>query len=761
MGTGMGWALGATIEIEWRPFRAALVSFALGAFILAGPSAAGTAEDADGNGIDDMAELLLAEKFRPVLVLPSEEPVKKPCPVGVLGDGGELTADKLWARVYNTAGQLVSVARTTDPLWDPAPPFSSPSFNYSSFGWDQDAIPYVGSPPGAAYYLYFVRLYADYGGPSVDCPHEWEDLFAEGDGFHAPGGDLPATAYAHLFLDQGTPILQYWFFFPWNDWVNNHEGDWEHLHLRLSSADPGDAEIAGACFYFHGFSLERSPSALVLADETHPVVWMGGYGEWSCGGCDPGDCPGDPNRGHGSHASFPAPGPWLDVGGEIPGCGRADELVERCGAPLHWRDLAVAILPEPDAVDYAERPGLSWHKAKIPFGTPFVPSYCDDACEFFGDFPPTSWLVTACGNAAPRGPSHHPAWSRFSSGAAEGEYHGGAPAPGPPRTIRVPAEAATIREAADCALPGDTILAGPGTYPGGARLPGGVTVLSESGPAFTVWQAHGGSFAALVNEGAVGTRIGGEGQGFTFAGDSRLPALFPIRFLRLASRGENTLCGNLFTGFPPVRCVVEVPPGESATRIESNRFSVPLSPAIRAELAAGQELVVGGSLAAANDFERFPGEAALEIFCDSCPDVAAEYNYWGSLDPDTIRAMLAGFIETVDFDPWTDSAHAGVYGLFSGSPGDEEAEEPFRFDEAEPNPVSGEVTVRFRIPEAGTVRIRLYDAGGREVLRPWEGRLGTGAREITFGVRSLASGIFFVKIDSKGRSAVRKIVLVR
>lgn len=741
--------------------RMTMVLLACGAWAIAIPRATLAWEDTDGNGIDDRAEVLLAEKFRPVLILPREEAITKPCPVGVLGDGGDLTADKLWARVYNAAGQLVTVARTTDAGWNPAPSFSHSSFNYSGFGWDGGAIPYVGRPPGAAYSIYYVRLYPDYGGPSIDCPHEWNDLFAHGDGFHLPGRDLPATAYAHLYLDGGTPVLQYWFFFPCNDWVNNHEGDWEHVHLRLSSANPDGAEITRACFYFHDFFFERSPPEIVLADETHPVVWVGGYGEWTCAGCDPGDCPGDPNVGYGSHACYPAPGVWLDVGGEVPGCGQADEIVARCGRPIHWSRLTIEILPEPNAIDYAQSPGLSWHKAAIPFGTPFVPSYCDDSCAFFGDFPLTSWLVGTCGNAAPRGPSLHPSWRVFAGGAPNGPWGGAAPVLGPPRTIRVPSEIASIREAADCARAGDTILVGPGTYSGGARLPGGITIVSEAGPAWTVWKASGGSFAALVEEGAVGARIGGEGRGFTFAGDCQLPALFPIQFLRLASRGESVLQGNRFSGFPPIRCIVEVPPGGSATRIESNRFSVPFSTAIRAEITAGQTLVVGGSLEAANDFARHPGKAAIEIACDHCPGLSAEYNYWSTLDPDTIRTMFAWAVSVVDFDPWTDSAHAGVYGLSSGTGGSPEIEDVFRFDEAEPNPVSGRVTVRFQIPEAGEVRLGVYDSRGREVLRPWDGRLGAGLREITFDVRSLPSGVYFLRIENEGRSAVRKIVLVR
>src|SRR6185436_11303938 len=42
-------------------------------------------------------------------------------------------------------------------------------------------------------------------------------------------------------------VLQYWMFYPFNDGPNNHEGDWEHINVivstrgRLEDADGGDA----------------------------------------------------------------------------------------------------------------------------------------------------------------------------------------------------------------------------------------------------------------------------------------------------------------------------------------------------------------------------------------------------------------------------------------------------------------------------------------------------------------------------------------
>ncbi len=46
----------------------------------------------------------------------------------------------------------------------------------------------------------------------------------------------PPTEYAHAFwLDRanGRLAIQYWFYYPFNEWLNHHEGDWEHVQVIL------------------------------------------------------------------------------------------------------------------------------------------------------------------------------------------------------------------------------------------------------------------------------------------------------------------------------------------------------------------------------------------------------------------------------------------------------------------------------------------------------------------------------------------------
>jgi hypothetical protein len=47
-----------------------------------------------------------------------------------------------------------------------------------------------------------------------------------------------AVVYAHVVGEGGRLALQYWFFYPFNDFNNKHEGDWEMIQLVFDTAGP-------------------------------------------------------------------------------------------------------------------------------------------------------------------------------------------------------------------------------------------------------------------------------------------------------------------------------------------------------------------------------------------------------------------------------------------------------------------------------------------------------------------------------------------
>ncbi|MFC1475965.1 hypothetical protein ACFLQW_03085 [Candidatus Zixiibacteriota bacterium] len=191
---------------------------------------------------------------------------------------------------------------------------------------------------------------------------------------------IDSKIYAHPLIHAvhpaGTPdtayefVIQYWFFYPFNDGGNNHEGDWEHINVRLASTatpsglfstdeiraiiNPGRTELLDSLvlgkvdYYFHHYvvtleyppkdtpeyydslllELEKRPpdqrdSIRVLLEtyrrthpfkhksviNTHPVGYIGGDNMGLDEVISP---PGIRNRD--SHGTYPFPGIWKAIG---------------------------------------------------------------------------------------------------------------------------------------------------------------------------------------------------------------------------------------------------------------------------------------------------------------------------------------------------------------------------------------------------------------------------------------------------------------
>ncbi len=94
-------------------------------------------------------------------------------------------------------------------------------------------------------------------------------------------GHEPAV-YAHVASDPGFPgrlALQYWFFYPFNDFNNTHEGDWEMIQLVFDAPDAAAAiaeEHPTEVGYSSHEGAERADwddDKLEVVDRTHPVVY--------------------------------------------------------------------------------------------------------------------------------------------------------------------------------------------------------------------------------------------------------------------------------------------------------------------------------------------------------------------------------------------------------------------------------------------------------------------------------------------------------
>ena len=86
----------------------------------------------------------------------------------------------------------------------------------------------------------------------------------------------------------------------------------------------------------------------------------------------------------------------------------------------------------------------------------------------------------------------------------------------------------------------------------------------------------------------------------------------------------------------------------------------------------------------------------------------------------------------------------------------------FSLSPAYPNPFNATTTIPFSLPDRASVSLRIYDLNGRLVqdLSP-PGSLNSGQHEIVWNAPSLSTGIYFVRLESGEKSAVRRTFLLK
>ncbi len=79
-----------------------------------------------------------------------------------------------------------------------------------------------------------------------------------------------------------------------------------------------------------------------------------------------------------------------------------------------------------------------------------------------------------------------------------------------------------------------------------------------------------------------------------------------------------------------------------------------------------------------------------------------------------------------------------------------------------PNPVMDRATISFTVLEAGAASVEVYNVLGQRVLTAFQGDAAPGsALEADLDVSSLAAGVYLVRLESAGQTAVQQITVVR
>jgi len=207
----------------------------------------------------------------------------------------------------------------------------------------------------------------------------------------APDADKAPTQYAHLFWlsrGRGELVVQYWFYYPFNEWLNHHEGDWEHVNVLLRGpsrlAPAADYRVIGCEYYFHGSRVDVEQPERV---GEHPMVFVGGRGRvlwWS---------------GTQSGGSYPWPASYPGASG---GALAATDDTRAPARTLGADRFAVVVLPEPARLDARAHPELSWLRLPFFAGQP----------RMFENPPLVDRLG---GGGPPRQPARKPDWDAIGS----------------------------------------------------------------------------------------------------------------------------------------------------------------------------------------------------------------------------------------------------------------------------------------------------------------------------------------------------------
>jgi hypothetical protein len=78
-----------------------------------------------------------------------------------------------------------------------------------------------------------------------------------------------------------------------------------------------------------------------------------------------------------------------------------------------------------------------------------------------------------------------------------------------------------------------------------------------------------------------------------------------------------------------------------------------------------------------------------------------------------------------------------------------------------PNPFNPSTTIKYSLPSDGKVVLKVFDASGREVKELVNGYKPAGKYDINFNASSLASGVYYYRIESNNFTQTKKMLLIK
>lgn len=78
-----------------------------------------------------------------------------------------------------------------------------------------------------------------------------------------------------------------------------------------------------------------------------------------------------------------------------------------------------------------------------------------------------------------------------------------------------------------------------------------------------------------------------------------------------------------------------------------------------------------------------------------------------------------------------------------------------------PNPFNPSTSIKFDVPEAQNISLKIYNSAGKEVAGLFNGMKNAGSYEVHFNAQGLASGIYFYKLVTGNNSITKKMMLIK
>jgi hypothetical protein len=97
----------------------------------------------------------------------------------------------------------------------------------------------------------------------------------------------------------------------------------------------------------------------------------------------------------------------------------------------------------------------------------------------------------------------------------------------------------------------------------------------------------------------------------------------------------------------------------------------------------------------------------------------------------------------------------------SGLPPTRQVPDSYLLDQNFPNPFNPSTIINYALPQAGYVKLIVYNILGEEITVLVDGNMSAGNHEVSFNAGNLTSGIYLYRLQAGPRVQVKKMLLTK